>query len=482
MEEGIQTTLREAAKTGSGVVIPTEIFRAYDIRGIADEQLTVDNIRLIGFAIGQQAQATGIHTLLFATDARLSSPLLGPPLQQGILESGCHLVNLGIVPTPLLYFACHHTEFDSGVMLTASHNPAAYNGIKIVFQHQPLKPEAISRIGAIARERGLAAAGATTAVPGQLASWNILPDYLDEVSQRINLHGRHPRVVVDCGNAVPGLVAPALYERLGCEVIPLFCEPDGHFPNHHPDPTIPENLQALTSAVVAEEADLGIAMDGDGDRVVLVSGNGVTLDTDRLLMLLAQDILPRYKQPYCVFDVKCSSLLARIIRESGGQPVLSRSGHSFMKLRMRETGAVLGGEFSAHIFIRDQWYGFDDGLYVAARFLELLCRQDNTVDALLESLPSSVSTPELRIEIDESEKFALMDRIAALADFPGASVISIDGVRADFPKGWGLVRASNTTPAILLRFEAEDQVTLEKIMDNFRQLLEKADSRLAGAF
>lgn len=459
----------------TGIDIPENIFRAYDIRGIAGKQLTTDSVRVIGMAIGRLARSQGIDTLSFAADARLSSPELGAALQDGLLRSGCDLVDLGIMPTPLLYFACHTSAHDSGIMLTASHNPAEYNGIKIVFRRTCLTPEEIADIGRLSRNP------AEPADRGQLTQHDILPAYLNHIAADVRLQ-RRLRIVIDCGNAVPGKVAPVLFERLGCDVIPLYCVLDGHFPNHHPDPTIPANMRALTDRVIAEKADLGIALDGDGDRVMIVSGKGETVDTDRLLMLLARDILPRHEQPRCVFDVKCSSLLAAVIEDCGGTPVMSRSGHSFMKREMQETGAVLGGEFSAHIFIKDRWFGFDDGLYVAARFAEILSRGTLTVDEMLASLPESVGTPELRIEVSEARKFPLMERIAALANFPDARITRLDGVRADFARGWGLVRASNTTPALLLRFEAADQAALETIREQFRQLLRSADGSLHIAF
>jgi len=283
---------------------------------------------------------------------------------------------------------------------------------------------------------------------------------------------------VDCGNAVPGILAPALLRQLGCDVTPIYCDLDGSFPNHHPDPTVASNLDSLINEVKARHADLGIALDGDGDRVVLVTDQGNIIDTDRLLMLLVCDILPRYDHPNVVFDVKCSNLLAGEIARHGGQPIMSRSGHSFMKQMMHETDAVIGGEFSAHIFIKDRWFGYDDGFYVAARFLEILAAGNQSADDMLQSLPQSVVTPELRIDVEEDRKFELMERIAQLASFPLARVSRLDGIRADFQDGWGLIRASNTTPALLLRFEASSRQSLQFIEDAFRQLLKQVDQQL----
>lgn len=454
--------------------IPEGIFRAYDIRGLAGTELTPSNIERIGRAIGMAAQARGRNTLLFAADTRLSSPTLAPALKAGILASGCNIVDLGTVPTPLLYFATHTTDCDSGVMLTASHNPADYNGIKIVLEKNCLSPEDIQAI----RESALAPpTESDERNPGTSRKLDIIGPYIDHVVNNIRLK-RHLRVVVDCGNAVPGLVAPALMRALGCEVKALYCEPDGHFPNHHPDPTVAWNLRALILQVHLEQADLGIALDGDGDRVVIVSNTGAVLDTDRLLMLLVRSIVPRSENKNVVFDVKCSKLLKNVIEQSGGVPIMGRSGHSFMKQRMLETGAPVGAEFSAHVFIRDRWFGFDDGLYVAARFMELLAAREQTVDDMLATLPESVSTPELRINVPEHRKFKLMDRIAELADFPEASVSRIDGIRAEFDDGWGLIRASNTTPALLLRFEADNPDALSRIQQAFQDLLKRVDDKL----
>lgn len=459
------------------VQISAEIFRAYDIRGIVDQGLDHDNIAYIGYAIGQLMQSHGRQQLLFARDARLSSPSLAPLLQQGLLAAGCDVMDLGCVPTPLLYFATHNSPLDSGVMLTASHNPADYNGIKLVLGRHCLDP---AQIAALQPQAQLAASAPLPAPAGRLLqpAQDICQQYLQRVCADVKL-ARPLRVVVDCGNAVPGLVAPALFEQLGCHVTPLFCEPDGHFPNHHPDPTIAENLQALIDTLQQGDADLGIAFDGDGDRVVLVSASGRVLDTDRLLMLMLGPILPKYDTPAVVYDVKSTHLLQAAITALGGRPISSRSGHSFMKQRMQETGAVIGAEFSAHVFLRDRWYGYDDGLYVAARFLEQLAAGSVTLDQLMDSLPPSLSTPELRLPVPEAQKFDLMQQILAQATFNDASLSLLDGIRADFADGWGLLRASNTTPALLLRFEASNLDALQRIMTGFVDLLRPVAPALA---
>jgi len=459
-------------------LLPPSIFRAYDIRGIAGRDLTAQGAFLLGRAIAFMAMSDGLESVLFGADGRLSSPQLSLALKDGILSEGCHVVDLGLVPTPLLYFATHTSNIEFGVMLTASHNPADYNGIKIVRHRHCLTPEEIQDL----RRQALALHDADLQSPlkkawGATTLLDIKPAYLAKVSGDIRLSKRL-RVVVDCGNAVPGLVAPDLLLTLGCDVTALFCDVDGHFPNHHPDPTIHKNLLSLIGCVKTKNADIGIGLDGDGDRVVMVTNKGNVIDTDRLMMLLVRDIVPRYQQPKVVFDVKCSNLLAGEIAASGGQAVMSRSGHSFMKQQMHDSGAVLGGEFSAHIFIKDRWYGYDDGLYVAARFLEILANSDRTAEQLLRSLPASIVTPELRIEVGEERKFELMERLVRLVDFPLATVNCLDGVRADFRDGWGLIRASNTSPALLLRFEAVSRQSLQHIQDAFRTLLHQVDPSL----
>lgn len=459
-------------------LLPQSMFRAYDIRGIAGRDLTTQGAYLLGRAIAAMAMSDGLQSILFAADGRLSSPQLSLALKDGILSEGCNVVDLGLAPTPLLYFAAHTTDIDFGVMLTASHNPADYNGIKIVRHRHCLTPEEIQDL----RRQALALHAADFQKPadkpwGVRSSLDLKPAYLARISGDIKLRKRL-RVVVDCGNAVPGLIAPDLLSALGCDVTAMFCDVDGHFPNHHPDPTVHTNLLSLISAVKTSNADLGIGLDGDGDRVVMVTNKGNVIDTDRLMMLFVRDIVPRYQQPRVVFDVKCSNLLASEIAASGGQAVMSRSGHSFMKQQMRDSEAVLGGEFSAHIFIKDRWFGYDDGLYVAARFLEILANSDRTSEQLLRSLPGSIVTPELRIEVGEDRKFELMERLMRLVDFPLATVNCLDGIRADFKDGWGLIRASNTTPALLLRFEAASRQSLQRIQDAFRLLLQQVDPTL----
>lgn len=455
--------------------LPENIFRAYDIRGIAGSDLNQINIELIGKALATLALEAGDTCLLFGADGRLSSPSLRDALLRGVLSTGCNVIDLGTIPTPLLYFAAYTCECSSGIMLTASHNPPDYNGIKIVHHRSCLTPEQIQQIRQRAEE------GNFLTGQGQIRTRDFTSLYIKRVLQDITLR-RRLKVVVDCANAVPGLISPILLRALGCDVIPLHCELDGNFPNHHPDPTIAANLQDLIKAVSLHEADLGIALDGDGDRVIMVTNAGTIIDTDRLLMLLIKDIVPLYDNPNVVFDVKCSTLLTSVIKSCGGEPVMSRSGHSFMKQTMHETDALVGAEFSAHVFIKDRWYGYDDGLYVAARFLELLSKQDDSAETLFRTLPQSVVTPELRIEVSDDNKFQLMERILKLASFPQGTISILDGIRVDFADGWGLIRASNTTPALLLRFEATSRKSLQTIQSLFRDLLLQVDAMLEFEF
>ena len=353
--------------------IPASIFRAYDIRGIADQQLTTQSVKRIGQAIGSEALDQNITSLLVGYDGRLSSPSLSIALIAGIQSSGCNVVSIGLVPTPLLYYATFTTYYTSGVMLTASHNPANYNGLKIVFNQTSLADNQIQTIRTRIENNQLRTGS------GEFTELEIDRSYIDDICSRIQL-SRPLKIVIDCGNAVPGKIAPTLFRELGCNVHPLFCEIDGGFPNHDPDPTVPENLVALASTVLQENADIGIALDGDGDRLGLITNRGNFVDADCMLMLLVESILPNYSGRDVVFDVKCSSKLAVLIEKFGGSPIMHRSGHSFMKQKMQETDAILGGEFAAHIFIRDNWFGFDDGFYVAARLLEIISESATSSD------------------------------------------------------------------------------------------------------
>jgi|TARA_B110000483_G_scaffold226067_1_gene286333 phosphomannomutase/phosphoglucomutase len=455
--------------------IPASIFRAYDIRGIADQQLTTQSVKRIGQAIGSEALDQDIATLLVGYDGRLSSPSLSIALIEGIRSSGCNVVSIGLVPTPLLYFATFTTDYTSGVMLTASHNPANYNGLKIVFNQTSLADNQIQTIRTRIENDQLRTGS------GGFTELEVDRSYIDDVCSRIQL-SRPLKIVIDCGNAVPGKIAPTLLQELGCNVHPIFCEIDGSFPNHHPDPTVPESLTVLASTVLEKNADIGIALDGDGDRVGIVTNRGNFVDADRLLMVLVQSILPNYSGRTVVFDVKCSSKLVTLVEQFGGSPVMHRSGHSFMKQKMQETNAILGGEFAAHIFIKDNWFGFDDGLYVAARLLKIISESATSSDEIFNQYVTGFSTPEIKVEVREERKFSLMDRLLELANFPAAKLITLDGLRVEYPDGWGLVRASNTSPALLLRFEADSEGKMIEIQTQFRSLILSADKNLEIGF
>ena len=455
--------------------IPASIFRAYDIRGVAEQQLTSQNVKRIGQAIGSEALDQNITSLLVGYDGRLSSPALSIALIEGIRSSGCSAVSIGLVPTPLLYFATYATDYASGVMLTASHNPANYNGLKIVFNQTSLAENQIQKIRTRSENDQLRTGS------GKFSELEVDRSYIDDICTRIQL-SKPLKVVIDCGNAVPGKIAPTLFKKLGCDVHPIFCEIDGNFPNHHPDPTVPENLAALASTVLEKNADIGIALDGDGDRVGLITNRGKFVDADRMLMALVQSILPNYPGRTVVFDVKCTSKLGALVKQFGGSPIMHRSGHSLMKQKMRETNAILGGEFAAHIFIKDNWFGFDDGLYVAARLLKIISESCASSDEIFEQFFTGFCTPEIRIEVPEERKFLLMDRLIELASFPTATLITLDGLRVEYADGWGLVRASNTSPALQLRFEADTRIRMNEIQEQFKHLILSADKTLEISF
>ena len=455
--------------------IPTSIFRAYDIRGIAEQQLTSQNVKRIGQAIGSEALDQNITSLLVGYDGRLSSPALSIALIEGIRSSGCSAVSIGLVPTPLLYFATYATDYASGVMLTASHNPANYNGLKIVFNQTSLAENQIQKIRTRIENDQLRTGS------GKYSELEVDRSYIDDICTRVQLI-KPLKIVIDCGNAVPGKIAPTLFQELGCDVHPIFCEIDGNFPNHHPDPTVPENLAALASTVLEKKADVGIALDGDGDRVGLITNRGKFVDADRMLMALVQSILPNYPGRNVVFDVKCTSKLGALVKKFGGSPIMHRSGHSLMKQKMRETNAILGGEFAAHIFIKDNWFGFDDGLYVAARLLKIISESCASSDEIFEQFFTGFCTTEISIKVPEERKFLVMDRLIELASFPTATLITLDGLRVEYADGWGLVRASNTSPALLLRFEADTRIRMNEIQEQFKHLILSADKNLEISF
>jgi len=455
--------------------LAAEIFRAYDIRGIVGENLSADVVQVIGQAIGSEALDRDIQRLCVGYDGRHSSPELADALCRGLMAAGCHVIQIGRVPTPVLYFATHELDTGSGVMVTGSHNPASYNGLKIMLGGETLYGEVIQKLYRRIRNGDLRQG------QGEMSSEDVRRAYLDRIVGDIAV-AAPLKVVVDAGNGIAGELAPVLIEELGCEAIPMYCEVDGDFPHHHPDPGRPDNLADLIARVQAEGADLGIAFDGDGDRLGVVTNTGRIIWPDRLMMLFARDVLARNPGADVLFDVKCSRRLAAVITEAGGRPVMWKSGHSLMKAKMRETGALLAGEMSGHIFFGERWYGFDDGLYAAARLLEILGIEDRHSDEVFADFPEDISTPEINLAVAESRKFGLVERLAAEGDFGEGSVSTIDGIRVDYADGWGLCRASNTTPALVLRFEAVSEDALARIQGIFREQLQKVAPDLAVDF
>jgi phosphomannomutase/phosphoglucomutase len=435
--------------------VPAEIFRDYDIRGHCS-QMSPRLAHAIGRAIGSEALDRQCASIAVGADGRDSSPWLREHLVNGLLATGIDVIDTGTVATPMLYFACHHLRTMSGVMITGSHNPAEHNGFKVMIGGETLRGAGILRL----RERiehALFREG-----QGSYRVTAIDADYIRAVADDVLVDGRH-KVVIDCGNGAAAVIAEDLFRALGCDVVPLFCELDGRFPNHHPDPSVPENLQDLIAKVAETGAALGIAFDGDADRIGVVSSSGSIVTADRLMMLLVREVLASHPGADVVFDVKCSRDLAAVVRDNGGRPIMCRSGHSWIKEKMKESGALLGGEFTGHICFRDRWFGFDDALYCAARLLELLAAESRTLDELLAELPRSVATPEIRIEMPEEQKFAAMETISRGFTLDEARLSRIDGVRAEFADGWGLVRASNTSAALICRFEGRDEATLARI-------------------
>lgn len=457
-----------AAPESGRIRLNAEIFRAYDIRGIVGESLTAEVVKQIGRAIGSEAFDRGEQKVVIARDGRLSGPELLNALKLGLLESGRDVVDLGAVPTPLLYFATHYLSTRSGVMLTGSHNPANYNGLKIVIAGETLAGEDIQRL----RER--IENGNMLSGRGSSESLSISEDYIAQITGDIAL-AQPLKVVIDCGNGIAGAVAPTLYKALGCDVIELYCDVDGRFPNHHPDPSKPENLKKLIATVLETGADIGLAFDGDGDRLGVIDSAGKIIWADRQLMLYSMDVLSRHPGTDIIYDVKCSRHLARVITGHGGRPLMWRTGHSFIKAKMRETGALLAGEQSGHIFFKERWYGFDDAIYAGARLLEILAADFRKSADIFKSLPEGVSTPELNMAISDQRKFAFVDRLAKQGQFAGGQPNTTDGIRVDFSDGWGLVRASNTTPSLVIRFEADDEAALSRIKELFRAQMQAID-------
>ena len=457
--------------------IQPSIFKAYDIRGIVGKTLDAGIARQIGQAFGIAARAKGEKTVIIGRDGRLSGPELAAALAAGLRDAGADVVDLGVVVTPMVYFATHVLGAQSGIMVTGSHNPPDYNGFKMVLAGEAIYGDAIQQLY---RAIDSGSVEATVSVPsGSYRQHDIKHAYLQRIVSDTRL-ARPMKIVVDCGNGVAGAFAGELYRALGCEVQELFCEVDGTFPNHHPDPAHPENLQDVIRALQNSDAEIGLAFDGDGDRLGVVTKDGQIIYPDRQLMLFAADVLTRHPGREILYDVKCTRHLAPWITERGGQPLMWKTGHSLVKAKMRETGAPLGGEMSGHVFFKDRWYGFDDGLYAGVRLLELLSRESDP-SALLNSLPQSDSTPELHLHLSEGENVIVMDKLRADAEFPGnVQIITIDGLRVEYEDGFGLARSSNTTPVIVMRFEAETPAALARIQGQFKSVIlaAKPDAQL----
>jgi phosphomannomutase / phosphoglucomutase len=443
-----------------------EIFKAYDIRGIVGKTLTPEAVRAIGHALGSEAVARSQKAIAVGRDGRLSGPELAGALADGIRAAGVDVIDVGCVPTPLTYFAAYHLDTHSCVSVTGSHNPPDYNGLKMVLGGQTLFGELIQAL----RQRIIDGNLVTAATPGKLTQADVVPAYVERIVGDVKL-ARPMKIVMDCGNGVAGAVAPELFRRLGCELVELFCEVDGTFPNHHPDPSKPENLEDVIRALEETDAELGLAFDGDGDRLGVVTKDGEIIFPDRQLMLFAEDVLSRVPGGEIIYDVKCTRNLAGWIRERGGKPTMWNTGHALVKAKLKETGAPLAGEMSGHVFFKERWFGFDDGLYTGARLLEILSARPDP-NAALKALPNAVCTPELNLKMAEGEPFELVRRLKEGASFEGAeSILTIDGVRVEYADGFGLARPSNTTPVVVLRFEADTQDAIARIQADFRRAI-----------
>lgn len=455
--------------------VSPDIFRAYDIRGIVSSALTPATVELIGRAFGSEAAAQKQQRVVIARDGRLSSPELAQALAKGLRAAGRDVIDIGLAPTPVLYFATHELKTGTGIMITGSHNPPEYNGIKMMMAGNTLHGDDIQEL------RKRIEAGDFVSGNGEYREQDVIDAYIKRIVDDAKIK-RPLNFAVDCGNGAASEVAVRLFAALGQKPRGLFCEIDGTFPNHHPDPSKEENLEDLRKVVADDGLELGLAFDGDGDRLGVIDGAGNVIWPDRQMILYSADILERNPGATIIFDVKCTTHLKHAIAEHGGKPVMSKTGHSLIKAKMKETGALLAGEMSGHIFFKERWYGFDDGLYTAVRLLEILSRDSRSPQEIFGALPNSVNTPELNIKFAEGEHYAFIEKFAKSAKFGGAEITTIDGLRADFADGWGLVRASNTTPSLVLRFEAETEAALNRIQNDFREQMLKVDSLLKLPF
>ncbi len=451
--------------------INPEIFRQYDIRGIVDEDLTQETVELLGKGIGSYFRKNKSRKVALGRDGRLSSPLFSEALTKGLLSSGCQIVDLGVIPTPLLYFTMYQKKMEAGVIITGSHNPPNYNGFKMMVGEETLFGEAIKDIFTLIQSGDFIEEKSS-----DQKDYNIVPEYQDYVLNTVKLE-KKLKVVVDAGNGTAGVVAVPIFKKLGCEVIELYCEVDGSFPNHHPDPTLPEALEDLIQKVKETNADLGIAYDGDGDRIGVIDDVGSIIWGDVLMVLFVRDILPSNPGAPIISEVKASKVLYDEIEKLGGRPIMWKTGHSFIKKKIKEEKALLAGEMSGHIFFADRFFGFDDAIYSSARLLELLSRSDKKISQLLSDLPKTFNTPEIRVYASDEVKFKIVEEVKKELSqkYP---IIDIDGVRAIYPRGWGLVRASNTQEVLVLRFEADTEKDLENIESEVKQVIEDVIQRL----
>ena len=458
--------------------LPASIFRAYDIRGVVGQGLSAGAVRVIGRAIGSEADALGQKTLVVGRDGRNSSAELSEALIEGLTAAGRDVIDIGRVPTPLVYFATHSLDTGSGVMVTGSHNPPEYNGLKIMLAGETLFGERVAALKTRAESGDFSSGSGAVQQNTEVAS-----DYIRRVTEDIPVAlGTAFKVVIDCGNGAAGEVAPQLIRALGHDVVELYCEIDGNFPNHHPDPSQPANLKDLIKSVKENNADIGFAFDGDGDRLGVVDGQGNIIYPDRQLILFAKDVLSRNAGAEIVFDVKCTSRLPKVIEKLGGKPVMWKTGHSFIKSKLKETGAPLAGEMSGHIFFKERWYGFDDALYASARMLEILMGQKQPPAEIFKKLPSGIATPELKVPLPEDRHRAFMEKFESSGAFSDGTVTTIDGVRVDYEDGWGLIRPSNTTPSLILRFEADNKEALKRIGVLFKKTILEIDPDLKLPF
>ena len=457
------------------MTFPHSIFKAYDIRGIVEDTLTEEITFKIGQAVGSEIIANGGDSIVIGRDGRLSGPRLTQVLSDGLRAAGINVTDIGLAPSPVVYFSSYSKNISSCIAITGSHNPPNYNGFKMVVDGVTLSAERIQAIKQRIIDEDF------TQGAGTYTQAEVIEDYIARIVGDVKL-ARKMKIVIDCGNGVGGATAPQVFKQLGCDVIELFSDVDGNFPNHHPDPSQIENLQDLIAAVKEHDAELGLAFDGDADRLGVVTKKGEIVWADRQMVLFAQDVLSRNPGAEIIYDVKCSRNLPKEIEAAGGKATMWRTGHSFVKAKLKETGAALAGEMSGHIFFKERWFGFDDGVYAGARLLEILSKRDETPQAIFDALPDSVNTPELRIDFAEGEHYTFMEKLQKVADFGDASVSKIDGLRVDYADGFGLIRPSNTTPILVLRFEADSQVAIERIQDDFKTAIHQIDTIISIPF